>query len=95
MIRDSPDPSFLHCTHHSLCITRAVAVVGKSEIYDEGDSGKKSIRALSLRLLSPFSIVFVTHRAIIEAVGIAEQFKAAWFLIHKHRTGSHSVEWRV
>jgi hypothetical protein len=32
----------------------------------------------------------VTQRAIIEAVGIAEQFEAALLLIDNHRAGFHS-----
>ncbi len=37
----------------------------------------------------------MAHRTIIEAVGIPEQFKAAWLLIHEHRAGPHSGNaWR-
>src|SRR5438874_2374399 len=33
----------------------------------------------------------MTHRAIIETIGIAEQFKATWVLIYNHwtRSGEH------
>jgi hypothetical protein len=43
-------PRFLHCTHHSLCITRAV--VEKGEIYDgrDGDSSSGKTR-FSLRVI--------------------------------------------